>query len=427
MKGMNRVKRGRGFRGVLNYVFGRDSEHKNAPGVLLGGNMSGHDPQSLAQEFGITRRLRHDIEKPVWHNGLRLPAGEFLSHDEWVKVADAYMEKMGFSPLHPRCYALHDDKEGQHIHIAASRIALDGSLYLGKNENLASTRIVQQLEIEHGLTITKGPEYTPDGKIKMPVAKKPTKDELEKAVRTEAKPPRLVLQEWLNEATREPKTAPDFVEYLEQRGVIVLPNIASTGRLNGFSFHYEGVTFKGSSLGDRYKWANLAKEVDYDQLEMVKSLPTSSELQSIASLTLSEMQGMRQELQSLPDAIADRTAGSLAPLDRMAAALDQGLDTQRAIMAPLIQEAVDSIRTQMSDLAHDRVQRSVAMARNQHRKAREASRAQKGWMDEAKASRTKKAEMQAQISKLTLRVWVATGISGALFLALVSMALERFL
>ncbi|WP_291524791.1 relaxase/mobilization nuclease domain-containing protein [Acidithiobacillus sp.] len=264
MKGMNRVKRGRGFRGVLNYVFGRDAEHKTSPGILVGGNMSGHNPQSLAQEFGVTRNLRPDIEKPVWHNSLRLPAGESLEPDEWVKVADDYMEKMGFSPLHPRCYVMHNDKEGQHVHIGASRIALDGTIYLGQNENLASTRIIQQLEIEHGLTITKGPEYE-NGKIRMPEVKNPSKPEMEKGLRLEVKPPRLVLQDLLNSAIQEPKTVMQFVKFLEDNGVIVLPNIASTKRLNGFSFELGGLSFKGSSLGNAYKWSSLLRVIDYDQ------------------------------------------------------------------------------------------------------------------------------------------------------------------
>ncbi|MBN6742610.1 relaxase/mobilization nuclease domain-containing protein [Acidithiobacillus sp. MC6.1] len=286
MKGMNRVKRGRGFRGVLNYVFGRDSEHKNAPGVLVGGNLSGHDPRTLAQEFGVTRNLRPDIAKSVWHNSLRLPAGESLTNDEWVKIADDYMRKMGFTELHPRCYVLHNDKEGQHVHIVASRIALDGSLYLGKNENLASTRIIQQLEIEHELTITKGPEYE-NGKIKMPEAKNPSKHEIEKAIRTGVKPPRLVLRELIDQATRKPKTAPEFVKYLENLGVIVVPNVVSTGRLNGFSFHLDGVSFKGSSLGDSYKWASLVKVVDYEQVRDSESL---ADVQRIARNRLAELE-----------------------------------------------------------------------------------------------------------------------------------------
>ena len=76
MKGMNRIKRGTGFRGALDYVFGRDAAHKEEPGELIGGNMSGTDVRQLAREFAAVRALRPDIGKPVWHNALRLPEGE---------------------------------------------------------------------------------------------------------------------------------------------------------------------------------------------------------------------------------------------------------------------------------------------------------------------------------------------------------------
>lgn len=266
MKGMRSVKRGKGFRGVLNYVFGRDDEHKGEPGRLLGGNLSGLDPRTLAQEFGITRGLRPEVEKPVWHNSLRLPKAEKITDAQWLRIADEYMREMGFSDLHPRCYVLHDDNEGQHIHIVASRIALDGSLYLGKNENLISTRIIQQIEIDHLLTITKGPEYTEDKKIKMPDVRTPKKEEMEKAIRTGEEPPRQRLQRLLDSVMAEKPTAVELADYMYAAGVEVRANIASTGTMNGFSFSIDGVSFSGSKLGDRYKWSNLLKNgVSYDK------------------------------------------------------------------------------------------------------------------------------------------------------------------
>jgi hypothetical protein len=108
--------------------------------------MSCSNPSSLAAEFGIARRLRPSIKKPVWHNSLRLPAGEKLNDSQWNQIAEDYMMQMGFDDSHPRVYVLHDDKEGQHIHIVASRIDLSGALYLGQNENLKSTKIIEELE-----------------------------------------------------------------------------------------------------------------------------------------------------------------------------------------------------------------------------------------------------------------------------------------
>ncbi len=118
--------------------------------------MLGDSASKLITEFDDTKQLRPDVQKPVWHNSLRLPDGETLSNDQWVNIADDYMKRMGFSDTHLRCYVLHDDPAGQHIHIIASRIDIaGGKLYLGRNENLISTRIISELEIAHGLTVTK--------------------------------------------------------------------------------------------------------------------------------------------------------------------------------------------------------------------------------------------------------------------------------
>lgn len=261
MKGMRKIKRGTSFRGVLDYVFSREAGKE--PGRLLGGNVSGTDPASLAPEFGVTRNLRYEVTKPVWHNSLRLPAGDSLTEKQWVDIADDYMSRIGFTDAHMRCYVLHDDKEGQHIHIVASRIGLDSTLYTGQNENLESTRHISDLEKDHALTLTKGrdPSYT------TPDRTTPKKPEIEKALRTNEAPARTILQQALDTATAAPTSAAAFVERLESAGVFVLPALASTGRLNGFSFSTDRTHwFKGSDLGKNYGLAGLQKKgVTYDK------------------------------------------------------------------------------------------------------------------------------------------------------------------
>jgi hypothetical protein len=266
MKGMNRIKRGTGFRGALDYVFGRDDAHKDEPGVLIGGNMTGATVPQLAREFAAVRALRPDIEKPVWHNALRLPEGETLPPERWQTLCDDYMQRMGFTPDHPRCYVMHDDAQGQHIHIVASRVSATGAVYLGRNENLISTRIIQRLERVYRLTLTQGATYTDDNKIVPPERKQAQQGEIEAALRTGILPPRLQLQQILDATLkRGPQTAPEFAHTLQAQGVTVVPNIASTGKMNGFSFGIDGVMFKGSALGANYKWASLKRIVHYDQ------------------------------------------------------------------------------------------------------------------------------------------------------------------
>lgn len=263
---MQKISRGKGFRGALDYAFERDGADAE-PGRLLGGNMSGQNARQLAAEFGQVRRLRPDIEKPVWHNALRLPKGEKLNDAQWVAIADDYMKRMGFTEAHPRAYVLHDDVDGQHIHIVASRVSTEGKVYLGKNENLASTRHIQALEREYGLTITKGPTYDPEtGKIEMPAARQVKKGEIEAAVRTGQEPPRQRLQRLIDDALAEKLTAPQLAERLTAAGVTVRANMASTGRCNGLSFELDGVAFKGSALGKTYGWKGLQERgLSYEQ------------------------------------------------------------------------------------------------------------------------------------------------------------------
>lgn len=260
---MNRVKRGKGFRGVLNYALENDNGDKI--GKAIGGNIWGDNARDMARQFAVTRKMRPDVEKPVWHQSLRLPKGEKISNEKWAAVADDYMTRMGFSDDHQRTYILHDDEKGQHIHIIASRISLSGKLYLGQNENLISTRIVQQLEKDHGLLITKGAEYDPEtGKVIMPDIKKETKNEKEKSERTGENIPRVELQNLVIEAKLDNPDILVFMDRLTKKVVITSPGIASTGRMNGFSFSLNGLSFSGSKLGKEFAWNQLKNEVNYN-------------------------------------------------------------------------------------------------------------------------------------------------------------------
>ncbi|EPM0508530.1 relaxase/mobilization nuclease domain-containing protein [Pseudomonas sp. HD6515] len=267
MKGMDRISRGSGFAGAVKYAqFGDKGKPRDHEGIVIGGNMSSLDPRLIVQELNATKKIRPDVKRPVWHNSLRLPKGETMTREKWVSFGDRYMHKMGFSESNPRVYFLHDDKDGQHIHIIASRVGYDGKLVLGKNENLQSTKIISGLEREFGLTITKAVKYGADGRIKMPARSKISKNEIEKAVRINREPERLQLQKILNQALHSPVTATQFVESLQAAGVDVRVNIANTGRLNGFTFGLNGIYFSGSKLGKAYSCASLIKQgLSYDK------------------------------------------------------------------------------------------------------------------------------------------------------------------
>lgn len=260
MKGMQKIRRGMGFRGVVEYVLTGDGESKKeGRGIIIGGNMSCNNPKDLSREFGASRKLREDIEKPVWHNSLRLPVGEKIDHEKWSALADEYMQSMGFTDLHQRIYVLHDDEDGQHIHIVASRISLENKIYLGKNENLESTKQIHLLEKAYALKTTKGRDqfcYADQSK--------PSKGEIELAMRTGEPPARTVLQNIIDHATIDKPFFSEFIDRLKLAGVSVLPS-GATGDFQGISFELNGVSFTGSKLGKHYAAGKIKSRIDYNQ------------------------------------------------------------------------------------------------------------------------------------------------------------------
>ena len=270
MKGMRKIRRGKNFAGVVQYALKPGAHHKCDP-VVIGGNMLGDTAHEMIAEFDSTKHLRQDVAKPVWHNSLRLPDGESLSNDQWARIADDYMKRMGFSDTHVRCYVLHDDPAGQHIHIIASRIDLNGGkLYLGRNENLISTRIISELEIAHGLTVTKpAPSITP----KQQKRRKVSRNEQMLAERTGLPSSKEALQQILDKSLADTPDLLTFIKRLEEAEVGWTANIASTGKMNGFSFEYRDIAFKASKLGKAYSWVNLQKQLNYnpDHLEALRT------------------------------------------------------------------------------------------------------------------------------------------------------------
>ena len=251
-----KVERGGGFRGALDYGLGKGGGNACE---IIGGTMTGQTARDLSTEFGLSRAARPGVAKPVWHTSLSLPPGEHLDSDKWAEVADDFMRGMGLA-AHQYVVIRHHDTDLDHIHIVASRIALDGDLYHGAFDAKRAIQLTQELEDRHGLTRTKGLEDGPAPKAQ------PTKPEIEAARRTGDAPPRLVLQEIVDAALAKPGSVFDFMDRIEAAGVVARPNVAKTGKMNGFSFEYGGIPFKGSDLGKAYTWKGLQERgIEYEQ------------------------------------------------------------------------------------------------------------------------------------------------------------------
>jgi len=247
-----KVNRGKSFNGLLKYLFEEEKDSK-----IVAGNMLGENCLELSDEFACVRKLKNSVEKPVWHCSLSLPKDEKC--EDWDKICSTFMKKMGFSDLNSWVAIKHHDTDYEHVHIIASRIGLDGSLWFGEWEAMKAITATQAIEKDYNLNKTKGFEKKSD-------KKKLTDNEINMGIRTLEEPKRQFIQDSIDLILKNKKNIDviSFIKEMEKINIKVKPNIASTNKMNGFSFEVDTIAFKGSSLGKSYTWENLKKRgVEY--------------------------------------------------------------------------------------------------------------------------------------------------------------------
>lgn len=284
MKGMQKISRGSGFRNVVHYVF----KDRKARFLCSSDLMMSKDAVGLTREFRLARAVRPGVAKPVWHQSLRLPEGEIVAPAKFRAIAHDYMAMMGFDCAnHQYMVVMHGLN---HVHIIASRVGLDGKLWYGRQENLKSTAIIQQLETRYGLQATKGPEYEfstnastglTNRRIKRPAVRRPQKKELERNKRLQQKHgtsellPRLQMLAILNKARQGGRRSgmAGFLQVAEAAGVNVQFRLSTSQEHNdqsqlsnpskGLETTVIGIAFELATQADVFRISGSKLGADY--------------------------------------------------------------------------------------------------------------------------------------------------------------------
>ena len=244
---------GKDFYGVLAYNEKKVSE---GAGYVIDSNIGHSTSMEMTQEFNLIRELRPNLGKAVLHVSLNLPHSDNLDDKGFASFGCDYLKKMGFDNNQFIMYR-HTDTEHEHIHIIANRVRYSGRTVNDSNIKRRSREILNELEKKYGLTQVVGNKNS----------KKPlTQKEIEKILRTGNLPIKLVLQDKIGSAISKAKDTKEFIGLLELQHVSPRFNISkTTGRVSGVSFRYQGVVYKGSTLGKRFSWNSIIKKIDYEQ------------------------------------------------------------------------------------------------------------------------------------------------------------------
>lgn len=246
--------KGRGFRGALNYVLGKEGAQ------LIGGNMLGENSKELAAEFAETRKLRPNVKRAVYHASLSLSPGESLTDNEWRQVSTDYMNKMGFGNSQ-FVVVKHTDTHHSHVHIIASRIALDGKVVSDSKDYQRSEEVLRGFEKHYALY-----RVSPSREVRQ--------QSMSRGETQTHSPTKLRLQTLIDESTFDHPSMKEFFSRLAASKVEAIPNIAKTGHVSGISFRIDGEVIKGSDLGKSYSWRGLqkAKGIKYERHDTIRIL-----------------------------------------------------------------------------------------------------------------------------------------------------------
>ena len=149
-----KIIKGADFRGVINYMF---SKEKGKAKVLSSNNIGFTDQNLCVHEFTLQASMRPNVQKPVCHTILSFSASdaERLTDDVMVKIANEYLEKMGYGNTQS-LIVRHSDRQHPHLHICINRIDNDGKTISDRNEKYRSTKICRELTERYGLTLGEG-------------------------------------------------------------------------------------------------------------------------------------------------------------------------------------------------------------------------------------------------------------------------------
>jgi len=263
------ISRGSDVAGLGRYLHGpgRANEHVyegRSGGAVIGGNLGAdgdRGPSQWSASMRVAMDLRPDVVKAVWHMSLRTAPGDpVLSDAVWRDVAQSMGESMGWADR-PWVVVRHGE---DHVHVVVSRVGFDGSLWHARHDYRAAQQARTAVEVELGLT--QAPVRSQG------VAPPLTRGEVAAGLRTGEAPARALLAERVTAVvqTSQGLGRETFEQALGEAGVVGRANVASTGRVSGYSFALDGyrdeagelVWFKGSALGRDLSWSRLGPVVE---------------------------------------------------------------------------------------------------------------------------------------------------------------------
>ena len=238
-----KIIKGTNFGGVINYMLSkREGEAK----ILQANGVRCSSSSDMAHDFNLQASMRPNVQKPVCHTILSFSVGdaEQLTDDVMLKIANEYLEKMGYGDTQS-LIVRHSDHQHPHLHICINRIGNDGKTISDRNEKYRSTKICRELTERYGLTLGKGKKAVNRHRLR-------GEDKL-----------RYEIFDGIKAVLPKSNNWKDFVTDLNKQGIATrFKTKGNTDVVQGIIFEKDGCSFSGSKIDRSCSFSRLNAEIE---------------------------------------------------------------------------------------------------------------------------------------------------------------------
>lgn len=229
--------KGKSFKGCVFYVMNETAELLEAEGVLA------DNTKSMIRSFAMQGSGRKEIKQPVGHIPMSFAPEDKarMTNDFMLQLAKEYMQEMGIKNTQ-YIIVRHHNTDNEHLHIVYNRIDNDLKLISVNQDYKRNIKACKKLKDKYDLTYGKGKDRVKREKLNNPDKAKYYIYDAIKAILPTCKIPA------------------DLLFGLQKYGVELQFKYSRTNRkIEGVSFRYNNIAFKGSEIDRKFSYGNLQK------------------------------------------------------------------------------------------------------------------------------------------------------------------------
>lgn len=232
--------KGKSFKGCVNYVMNGTAELLEAEGVWA------DSAKDMIRSFAIQRSGRKEIKQPVGHIPISFSPEDKgkMTNDFMTRLAKEYMQEMGIKNTQ---YIIirHHNTDNEHLHIVYNRIDNNLKLISVNNDYKRNVKTCKTLKDKYNLTYGKGKERVNREKLDNPDKVK------------------YYIYDAIKDVLPTCKNPADLRFGLLKQGIELKYKAKRTSaEIQGVSFRYNNISFKGSEIDRKFSFANLKKEFE---------------------------------------------------------------------------------------------------------------------------------------------------------------------